>query len=197
MRTQHKQNHDSCSRTVDGSRKTNVRRIANQNLPYAKPSHVSPFLRQVWHFNLSHPLQDLECPSCTKTLQHDNTLRRYSDTHTNMPLPRLRILTHIASSLSAPVRLQSYTTSIKTRSFSQSFALSSSLLAQFRPRPTTSSKFSSTSTSTHLTAVWQIRGMKTRSSVKRLCESCKPVRRKGRVFVICDKNPKHKQRQGK
>ncbi|KAI1612061.1 ribosomal protein L36-domain-containing protein [Exophiala viscosa] len=43
----------------------------------------------------------------------------------------------------------------------------------------------------------QFRGMKTRSSVKKLCEGCKAVRRKDRVFIICDKNPKHKQRQGK
>ncbi|BCS24118.1 50S ribosomal protein L36 [Aspergillus puulaauensis] len=43
----------------------------------------------------------------------------------------------------------------------------------------------------------QVRGMKTRSSVKRLCEGCKPVRRKNRVYIICSKNPKHKQRQGK
>lgn len=43
----------------------------------------------------------------------------------------------------------------------------------------------------------QVRGMKTRSSVKRLCEGCKPVRRKNRVYIICDRNPKHKQRQGK
>ncbi|KAE8160283.1 ribosomal protein L36-domain-containing protein [Aspergillus tamarii] len=43
----------------------------------------------------------------------------------------------------------------------------------------------------------QIRGMKTRSSVKRLCDGCKPVRRKNRVYIICSKNPKHKQRQGK
>ncbi|OAG38937.1 hypothetical protein AYO21_06815 [Fonsecaea monophora] len=43
----------------------------------------------------------------------------------------------------------------------------------------------------------QVRGMKTRSSVKRLCDGCKAVRRKNRVFIICDKNPKHKQRQGK
>ncbi|KAF7845775.1 hypothetical protein BT93_L0687 [Corymbia citriodora subsp. variegata] len=39
--------------------------------------------------------------------------------------------------------------------------------------------------------------MKTRSSVKRLCEGCKPVKRKGRTFIICSRNPKHKQRQGK
>ncbi|KAJ5996358.1 hypothetical protein N7499_007326 [Penicillium canescens] len=43
----------------------------------------------------------------------------------------------------------------------------------------------------------QVRGMKTRSSVKRLCDGCKPVHRKGRVYIICSKNPKHKQRQGK
>ncbi|MCC7146019.1 MAG: 50S ribosomal protein L36 [Phycisphaeraceae bacterium] len=38
--------------------------------------------------------------------------------------------------------------------------------------------------------------MKVRSSVKRMCEHCKIVRRKGVVRVICRKNPKHKQRQG-
>ncbi|MBI2025142.1 MAG: 50S ribosomal protein L36 [Candidatus Harrisonbacteria bacterium] len=37
--------------------------------------------------------------------------------------------------------------------------------------------------------------MKVRSSVKVICVSCKTVRRKGRVYVVC-KNPKHKQRQG-
>ncbi|KAF2501360.1 hypothetical protein BU16DRAFT_500419 [Lophium mytilinum] len=44
----------------------------------------------------------------------------------------------------------------------------------------------------------QTRGMKVRSSVKKLCDGCKSVRRKGGkyVYIICDKNPKHKQRQG-
>ncbi|MFQ6112590.1 MAG: 50S ribosomal protein L36 [bacterium] len=37
--------------------------------------------------------------------------------------------------------------------------------------------------------------MKVRSSLKRICDNCKIVRRKGRVIVIC-KNPRHKQRQG-
>lgn len=37
--------------------------------------------------------------------------------------------------------------------------------------------------------------MKVRSSVKRICEHCQIVRRKGIVYVICQ-NPKHKQRQG-
>ena len=37
--------------------------------------------------------------------------------------------------------------------------------------------------------------MKVRPSVKRICEKCKIIKRKGRVMVICE-NPKHKQRQG-
>ncbi|KAJ4708259.1 Ribosomal protein, partial [Melia azedarach] len=35
-----------------------------------------------------------------------------------------------------------------------------------------------------------------RSSVKKMCEFCKTVKRRGRVYVICTANPKHKQRQG-
>ncbi|KAI4376669.1 hypothetical protein MLD38_014407 [Melastoma candidum] len=38
--------------------------------------------------------------------------------------------------------------------------------------------------------------MKVRSSVKKMCEFCRTVKRKGRVFVFCSANPKHKQRQG-
>lgn len=37
--------------------------------------------------------------------------------------------------------------------------------------------------------------MKVRSSVRKLCDKCKIIRRRGVVRVIC-KNPKHKQRQG-
>ena len=37
--------------------------------------------------------------------------------------------------------------------------------------------------------------MKVRASVKRICENCKIVRRRGVVFVVCT-NPRHKQRQG-
>jgi len=37
--------------------------------------------------------------------------------------------------------------------------------------------------------------MKVSASVKIRCKNCKIVRRKGKVYVICD-NPKHKQRQG-
>ena len=37
--------------------------------------------------------------------------------------------------------------------------------------------------------------MKVRSSVKKMCDNCKVIRRHGRVLVICT-NVKHKQRQG-
>ncbi|AHI54136.1 50S ribosomal protein L36 [Spiroplasma sabaudiense Ar-1343] len=37
--------------------------------------------------------------------------------------------------------------------------------------------------------------MKVRSSVKRICDKCRVIRRKGRVMIICGQ-PKHKQRQG-
>lgn len=37
--------------------------------------------------------------------------------------------------------------------------------------------------------------MKVRSSVKKICNSCKIIRRKGKIRVIC-KNPRHKQIQG-
>ena len=37
--------------------------------------------------------------------------------------------------------------------------------------------------------------MKVKPSVKKICEKCKIIRRKGKVMVICE-NPKHKQKQG-
>ncbi len=37
--------------------------------------------------------------------------------------------------------------------------------------------------------------MKVQPSVKRMCDNCKVIRRKGRIMVICS-NPRHKQRQG-
>ncbi len=38
--------------------------------------------------------------------------------------------------------------------------------------------------------------MKVQASIRRRCEHCRVVKRKGRLYVIC-KNPRHKQRQGK
>lgn len=37
------------------------------------------------------------------------------------------------------------------------------------------------------------RGMKVRSSVKIMCDGCNIVKRKGRIYVVCSKSPKHKQ----
>jgi large subunit ribosomal protein L36 len=37
--------------------------------------------------------------------------------------------------------------------------------------------------------------MKVRPSVKKICDKCKIVRRKGVVRILCA-NPRHKQRQG-
>lgn len=47
-----------------------------------------------------------------------------------------------------------------------------------------------------LLAFWSWTAMKVRSSVKKLCEFCRVVKRRGRVYVLCTANPKHKQRQG-
>jgi large subunit ribosomal protein L36 len=38
--------------------------------------------------------------------------------------------------------------------------------------------------------------VKVRASVRRICDKCKVVKRRGIVRVICE-NPRHKQRQGK
>lgn len=38
--------------------------------------------------------------------------------------------------------------------------------------------------------------MKVQASVKKICDGCKIIKRRGVVRVICSKNPKHKQRQG-
>ena len=38
--------------------------------------------------------------------------------------------------------------------------------------------------------------MKVRASVKKICRDCKLVRRRGVLFVICNTDPKHKQKQG-
>ena len=40
------------------------------------------------------------------------------------------------------------------------------------------------------------REMKVRSSVKRICSHCRVVRRWKRVYILCEKHPRHKQRQG-
>ncbi len=39
-------------------------------------------------------------------------------------------------------------------------------------------------------------GVKVQASVKRICNQCQIIRRKGKVRVICKADPKHKQVQG-
>ncbi|KAL6784779.1 PRPL36 [Auxenochlorella protothecoides x Auxenochlorella symbiontica] len=38
--------------------------------------------------------------------------------------------------------------------------------------------------------------MRVRAAVKKLCEACRVVKRRGKVFIVCKENKKHKQRQG-
>ncbi|PIA15219.1 hypothetical protein COEREDRAFT_45144 [Coemansia reversa NRRL 1564] len=65
--------------------------------------------------------------------------------------------------------------------------LSTKLLRPFTAQPVHSHKVG---------IVESTRGMKVRSSVKLICNSCSFVRRRGRLFVVCKHDPKHKQRQG-
>lgn len=44
--------------------------------------------------------------------------------------------------------------------------------------------------------IFQFRTYKVRSALKLLCSSCRFVKRKGRLRVVCLKKPRHKQRQG-
>ncbi len=37
--------------------------------------------------------------------------------------------------------------------------------------------------------------MKVRASVKKICDKCKIIKRKGKVMIICE-NSRHKQKQG-
>ncbi|NWW89160.1 RM36 protein, partial [Rhynochetos jubatus] len=38
-------------------------------------------------------------------------------------------------------------------------------------------------------------GLKTKTSLKRRCKDCYIVRRRGRLYVCCPSNPRHKQRK--
>ncbi|KAJ1913934.1 hypothetical protein H4219_004997 [Mycoemilia scoparia] len=73
------------------------------------------------------------------------------------------------------------------------FSILKSVASPHFLRPLTSSRVGPT---TAVQAALHARGMKVRSSVKLMCEGCSFVRRRGRLFVICNKDPKHKQRQG-
>ena len=38
--------------------------------------------------------------------------------------------------------------------------------------------------------------MKVMASVRKICRNCKVIKRKSVVRIICNKDPRHKQRQG-
>lgn len=38
--------------------------------------------------------------------------------------------------------------------------------------------------------------MKVRASIKKVCRNCKIIKRRGSLRVICNVEPRHKQRQG-
>jgi large subunit ribosomal protein L36 len=91
--------------------------------------------------------------------------------------------------------------SIRTRASIPTFARScSSLTCGSQTKSVTAAlktlNLASANSATKAVSTQQIRGMKVRSSVKKLCDGCKSVRRKGGkyVYIICSKNPKHKQR---
>uniref|UniRef100_A0A3Q0S3Z8 Ribosomal protein n=1 Tax=Amphilophus citrinellus TaxID=61819 RepID=A0A3Q0S3Z8_AMPCI len=48
----------------------------------------------------------------------------------------------------------------------------------------------------HVSCIQPSAGMKTKSALKRRCKDCFFVIRRGRLFVFCKTNPRHKQRQG-
>ncbi|MED6114143.1 hypothetical protein PIB30_077452 [Stylosanthes scabra] len=49
---------------------------------------------------------------------------------------------------------------------------------------------------TLLISLTNSKAMKVRSSMKKMCEFCQTVKRRGRVYMLCTTNPKYKQRQG-
>lgn len=75
-----------------------------------------------------------------------------------------------------------------------SAATSSPLRAQQAARTPTSPLSSSNSPSSALAApAVAHRNFNVRAAVKKYCDGCTVVRRKGRVYIVCNKNPKHKQ----
>lgn len=116
----------------------------------------------------------------------------YSQTAAMLSTPAARALL-LRRSFAAP--------SIRTRASYPTFARScSSLTCGSQTQSLTSAlqklSVKPASPAAKLVATHQVRGMKVRSSVKKLCDGCKSVRRKGGkyVYIICSKNPKHKQR---
>lgn len=124
--------------------------------------------------------------------------------HPPKMLPRALILPLRRTTLFARTTLRTTTnTNTTTRAARHIHTPTCSCLRRSTPQPNSLrqpgihdlvSRFNGLGLSRHVQQ--QKRGMKVRSSVKKLCDGCKSVRRKkGRyVYIICSKNPKHKQR---
>jgi large subunit ribosomal protein L36 len=73
-----------------------------------------------------------------------------------------------------------------------------SLWTRFAARATTSGGPGLAALSSDLpTNFVSARGFKVVSALRRRCRDCRLVRRGKKIYVLCEANPRHKQRQGK
>lgn len=149
----------------------------------------------------AYPLLD-SCSTHLPPLHQARSARAYQYTVATHTLARLQfphhtITAHIMSALLTLQRpLQTLRTSPSTmlRTFVTSTLTRSTWRPQIPLAIQAQSKAQAETQISHQHQHQQVRGMKVRSSVKKLCDGCKSVRRKGYVYIICNKNPKHKQR---
>ncbi|GAA5914669.1 mitochondrial 54S ribosomal protein bL36m RTC6 [Sporobolomyces salmoneus] len=121
-----------------------------------------------------------------------------TSTISSLPTPRTstRSVSHLTSTeASHPrscgcARCAARSSPISTIVSPPSRPLSSSTLSTKRPELANDVEKKQTS------AAESKRGMKVRSSIKKYCEGCSIVKRQGTLFVLCSRDPKHKQRQG-
>ena len=164
-----------CSDVFSLQMSTSNAPIHNRQSPGLVPSAVDLFFLSLRHW-ASHPTENRLQSSAT----HYSKL--LSNHHTMFPrtllLPVRRVIFPYQV-LSLQCRVHS--------TFLSSRLPHSSLRPQISSITSQLSKLQSSQSQ-------QTRGMKVRTSVKKLCDGCKSVRRKGYVYIICSKNPKHKQR---
>ncbi|KAF9366254.1 hypothetical protein BGX34_004705 [Mortierella sp. NVP85] len=92
--------------------------------------------------------------------------------------------------------LASLTRSVAPRLASTPILSRPAILVAFRAQNPTQLSSSNAAVEVATSGFGATRGMKVRASVKKICNGCSSVKRRGRVFIICSKNQKHKQRQG-
>lgn len=57
--------------------------------------------------------------------------------------------------------------------------------------------FSAVGTTGIFSELGSVRGFKVVAALRRRCRDCRMVKRGKKIYVLCDANPRHKQRQGK